>query len=38
MLKSNVKFASLLLAGAVTATLAFQAQAQEVKLALGMPG
>jgi len=38
MRKSKVKFASLLLAGAVTATLAFQAQAQEVKLALGMSG
>jgi NitT/TauT family transport system substrate-binding protein len=38
MRKSNVKFASLLLAGAVTATVAFQTQAQEVKLALGMSG
>jgi NitT/TauT family transport system substrate-binding protein len=38
MRKSNVKFASLLLAGAVTASVAFQTQAQEVKLALGMSG
>ena len=32
MRKSNVKFAALLLAGAATASLAFSAQAQEVKL------
>lgn len=38
MRKSNVKFVSLLLAGATAATLAFQTQAQEVKLALGMSG
>jgi NitT/TauT family transport system substrate-binding protein len=38
MRKSNVKLASLMLVGALTATMAFQAQAQEVKLALGMSG
>ena len=38
MRKSNVKFASLLLAGTVTAAMAFPTQAQEVKLALGMSG
>jgi NitT/TauT family transport system substrate-binding protein len=38
MRKLNVKLASLMLAGALTATLGFQAQAQEVKLALGMSG
>ena len=38
MRKSNVKFASLILAGAVTASLSFHTQAQEVKLALGMSG
>ena len=38
MRKSKVKLVSLMLAGALTATMAFQAQAQEVKLALGMSG
>ncbi|PUE06767.1 ABC transporter permease [Limnohabitans sp. T6-5] len=38
MRKSNIPFASLILAGAVTATLAIPSQAQEVKLALGMSG
>ena len=38
MRKSNVKFVWLLLAGAATASVSFQAQAQEVKLALGMSG
>jgi NitT/TauT family transport system substrate-binding protein len=38
MRKLNVKFVSLLLAGAVTATLSLQTQAEEVKLALGMSG
>jgi ABC-type nitrate/sulfonate/bicarbonate transport system substrate-binding protein len=38
MRKSNVKFASLFMAGALTATLAVPSQAQEVKLALGMSG
>lgn len=38
MRKSNLQVASLVLAAAATASLAFQTQAQEVKLALGMSG
>lgn len=38
MRKPNNKFASLLAAGAVFASLALPAQAQEIKLALGMSG
>ena len=38
MRKSNIPFASLILAGVVTASLSFHTQAQEVKLALGMSG